>query len=45
VNRACINRETKELIPGGKSWNRKIRKWVFWQGSIETKTRVILHRV
>ena len=26
VNRACINRETKELIPGGKSRNRKIRK-------------------
>jgi hypothetical protein len=26
VNRACINRETKELIPGGKSGNRKIRK-------------------
>jgi GTPase SAR1 family protein len=22
-NRACINRETKELIPGGKSGNRK----------------------
>jgi hypothetical protein len=26
VNRACINRETNELIPGGKSRNRKIRK-------------------
>jgi hypothetical protein len=26
VNRACINRETKELIPGDKSGNRKIRK-------------------
>jgi hypothetical protein len=26
VNRACINRETKKLIPGGKSRNRKIRK-------------------
>jgi hypothetical protein len=26
VSRACINRETKELIPGGKSRNRKIRK-------------------
>ena len=26
VNRACINRETKELIPGGKSRNITIRK-------------------
>ena len=26
VNRACINRETKELIPEGKSRSRKIGK-------------------
>ena len=42
VNRACINRETKKLIPGGKSRNNEIRKWVFWQGSLEFKTLVIL---
>jgi hypothetical protein len=23
VNRACINKETKKLIPGGKSRNKK----------------------
>ena len=28
VNRACINRETKKLIPGGKSRNKEIRKGV-----------------
>jgi ribosome biogenesis GTPase A len=40
ANRACINKETKKLIPGGKSRNNKFWKWVFWQGSLESKTRV-----
>ena len=26
VNRVCIDRETKKLIPGGKSRNKEIRK-------------------
>jgi GTPase SAR1 family protein len=28
VNKACVNRETAELIPGGKSRNKDIRKLV-----------------
>ena len=43
VNRACIDRETKKLIPGGKSRNKDIRKWVLLKGSLDSKTLVIFN--
>ena len=43
VNRACINRDNLKLIPGGKSRNKDIRKWMFWQGCLESKTLVIFN--
>ena len=45
VNRACVNRETKQLIPGGKSRNKDIRKLVFWKSSLVSKTLVIFDRL